>query len=335
MLHNSKRFTTINLAPTILPIMILVTGALGFVGQQLVARLLAENHAVRVLIPERGQRRLPWGDVEVFSGSIFDAPALYRAMSGVHTVFHLASAQWWGRYNDLEHVDLNGTRAVAEAGRSARVGRIIYLSHLGAEPAAGFDLLRMKGQAESVIRHSGIPYTIFRCGVLFGEKDQFVNHIAMTLRSNPFVILQPGHGDILLNPLHIDDLVQALVNGLESIDLIDQVIEIGGAEYISFNEMLRTVMRVSGAQRRVMALPPYLLRGFATLWRLLPLRFPITPQWFDVLASNRTAPLGNLYSYTGVRPRRFEDTLLTYMPKRRYWWEYLRYLVTRRRRSAY
>jgi hypothetical protein len=55
----------------------------------------------------------------------------------------------------------------------------------------------------------------------------------------------------------------------------------------------------------------------------------MTPQWFDILASNRTAQLGNLYDYCGVRPVRFEDTLLTYMPRRRYGVEMLRFLWSR------
>ena len=319
--------------------MILVTGATGFVGRHLVPALLENGQRVRVLIPPRGQRRLPFDTdsarLEVFSGSIFDSESLYRAMSGVHTVFHLASAQWWGRLNDLEHVDLTGTRNVVQAGRSARIGRIMMLSHIGAEPAAGFHLLRVKGQAEEIVRRGGLAYTIFRCGVLFGEEDHFVNNIAMTLRSNPFFIFQPGDGETLLNPLYIDDLIAALVNSLEVLGLIDATVEIGGAEYLSFNELIRTVMRVSGSRRRIVSLPPYFLRSLASLLRLVTFRFPITPQWFDMLAGNRTAELGNLFNYTGVRPGRFEDTLLLYMPQRRYFLEYLRYLVSRRRRAVF
>lgn len=317
--------------------MILVTGALGFVGRHLVRKLIEADQSVRVLVPSRWHRRLPFdaSRVEVFGGTIFDPEALNRAMTGVHTVFHLAAAQWWGRLNDLEYVDLGGTRNVVGAARSSRVGRLILLSHIGAEPSAGFNLLRIKGQVEELVRKSGIAYTIFRCGVLFGEDDRFVNNIAMTLRSNPFFILQPGAGEHLLHPLHIDDLTDALLKSLEVIELVDETVEIGGAEYVSFNEMLRTVMRVSRCKRRIISLPPYLVRSLTNMFRLLPIRWTITPQWFDLLAGNRTADLSNLYTYTGVRPRRFEDTLLTYMPGRHYFLRYLRFLFSRRRRQVF
>jgi len=94
-------------------------------------------------------------------------------------------------------------------------------------------------------------------------------------------------------------------------------------------------MRVSHCQRTIIGLPPYLLRAVMGLAHLLPLRWLMTNQWFDLLAGNRTAPLGNLYQYTGVRPRRFEDSLLTYMSRRRYRLQYLRYLFSRRKRRAF
>lgn len=319
--------------------MILVTGATGFIGRHLVNRLAASGHAVRVLgLNIRRMEQFGWHThpcIELIEGSIFKPEDLHRAMLGVHTVFHFASAQWWGRLTDLERIDLGGTRNVVTAGRSARVGRIIILSHLGAEPSSGFPLLNIKGKVEDVVRGSGLAYTIFRCGVVFGAEDRFVNNIAMLLKTNPLFTFQPGAAETLLNPLHIDDLTAVLEKSLELLDLVDNTIEIGGAEYITYNEILRTVMRVSGARRWIISLPPYLLRGLTSLARIVFARWPMSPQWFDMLAGHRTAELGNIYNYTGVRPRRFEDTLLTYMPQRRYFFDLLRSLLRRRPRSVF
>lgn len=317
--------------------MILITGASGLVGRNLVQHLAAAGWPVRVYVqPRHGVRRgrpetLPggWPDgVEVVTGRLDDDAALHQAMQRVHTVFHLAGAQWWGTPRDLDRIDLQGTRHVIAAARSARIGRLIFLSHLGAEPSSAYTLLRVKGQAEALIRNSGIAYTILRCGLIFGPDDHFVNGMAMVLRANPFMVFQPGHGETLLHPLYVGDLVKALANSLENIDLVDTTIEIGGAEYVSYNEMLRTVMRVSGARRVIISVPPWTLRTITSITKRLTRRWPVTPQWYDLLASNRTTKLGNLYDYTGVRPVRFEDTLLTYMPQRRYGWDLLRFILT-------
>jgi uncharacterized protein YbjT (DUF2867 family) len=312
--------------------MILITGGTGLVGRHLVPHLAAADWPMRVYVPSRRRvRRLqPVPDnVDVVIGRLDDAPRLHQALQNVHTVFHLASAQWWGSPRDLERVDMQGTRHLIAAARATRVGRIFYLSQLGAEPASAYPLLRVKGQVESVIRNSGLAYTILRCGVLFGPEDRFVNGVAMLLRANPFFFFQPGQGEDLLHPLYVGDLVRALENSMENIDLVDTTIEIGGAEYVTFNEMVRTVMRVSDAKRLIVRLPPNILRDVTRLLnRVLP-RWPMANQWFDLLTSNRTARLGNLYDYCGVRPVRFEDTLLTYMPQRRYGLELLRFILSR------
>ena len=313
--------------------MILVTGATGLIGRRLVPHLVEAGWAVRVLVqPRRAGRlaRFEWlDDVDVVTGQLDEDERLHQAMQGVHTVFHLAGAQWWGRARDLERVDVQGTRAVVTAARAARIGRLYYLSMLGSEPSSAYPSLRIKGQIEGIVRNSGVPYTIMRTGVVFGPDDRFVNGVAMVLRSNPLVVLQPGAGETLVHPIYVQDLVQALGNSLEKIDLVDKTIEIGGAEYVSVYEMLRTVMRVSGASRMIIPLPPYALRSLtALLTRALP-GWPITQQWFDLLASNRTTKLGNLFDYCDVRPVRFEDTLLTYMPQRHYGRELLRSLFSR------
>ncbi len=318
--------------------MIIVTGALGFVGTHLTIHLLQAGHPVRVLLPPpvvaRYRRRgWPWaeaGEAEVVEGSIFHGESLFQATQGVHTVFHLASAQWWGNRQELEQIDLVGTRQVVTAARTARAGRIITLSHLGAEPSSAYPLLRVKGQMEEVVRTGGVPYTIFRCGVLFGEDDHFVNNIAMSLRTNPIITFQPGSGENILQPLYIGDLITALKHSLESVDLVDETVDIGGGEYITLNELLRTVMRVSHAKHFIIPTPPYMQRILNGLANLIFPRWPITRQWFDLFASNRAAALNSLYHHTGVHPVRFEDTLLTYMPRRRYALKLIRYIFKRR-----
>lgn len=312
--------------------LILVTGATGFVGRHLVARLLALGYPVRCLLPEHKADDLPtWESApEIVIGSILDEEALFRAATGAHVVIHLENAQWWGNPRDLERVELAGTRNLITACRAARVGRIVTLSHLGASPAAAYPLLRFKGLVEDAIKASGLAYTIIRSGVIFGEDDAFINHIAMQLSISPGVFFMPGRGEVVLHPIYIEDVVSVLIGSLEALDTVDNVVEIGGPEYITLEDLISTVMRVSGIHRVVIGVPPYLLRWLSTITsRLLP-RSLMTPQWLDILATNRTASLGNVFRYFGVHPRRFEDTLLTYMRGRHYSLALVRYTLSRR-----
>jgi NADH dehydrogenase len=316
--------------------MILVTGATGFIGRHLVQRLLKDQRPVRILLPPSRQHEpLPWANPpEVVIGSVLDDEALFKAVSGVHVIYHLENAQWWGRPRNLERVELVGARNLLTAARAARVGRIITLSHIGASPSSAFTLVRIKGMVEEVIRASGLAYTIIRSGIVYGAEDAFVNHIAMMMSVNPFFFLMPGQGEVVLHPIYIDDLVEALARALDRIDTVDLTVEVGGAEYITLHDMLRTIMRITGTYRLIVPVPPYILRWTTAIYGRLLRRSLMTPQWLDLLATNRAARLGNLYDVFGVQPRRFEDTLLTYMPDKAYLLPSLRYSLRRRPREA-
>ena len=319
--------------------MILITGATGLVGRHLVRRLMHEAVPTRCLLPARLTRRLPWDTAnphapELVIGSVVDEEDFFRAVTGCHAVIHLASAQWWGQRRDLERVDLAGTRQLVTVARSARVGRIIALSQLGAAAASAFTLHRAKGEVEQLLRDSGIAYTIIRSGMVFARDDAFVNHVASMMRVNPLFFLMPGYGEAVLHPIYIDDLVEAIYRSLSLVPLVDATVDIGGPEYLSLRDMIDTIMRVTGMPRFVVPVPPYLLRVVTGAYSRLFPRSLMTSQWLDILATSRTAPLGSIYNNFGFHPRRFEETLLTYLPERQHLLGLLRDTFRRRPRPV-
>ncbi|QPC81478.1 NAD(P)H-binding protein [Phototrophicus methaneseepsis] len=317
--------------------MILITGGTGFIGRHVVRALMERGLPLRCLLPEHRAGRVPWdanapNSPEIIVGTILDQEAVFRAVTGAHTIIHLENAMWWGRERDLERIEVAGTRNLITQARAARVGRLITVSHLGAASSSAYMLHRIKGQVEEMIRASGLAYTIIRSGIVFGEDDAFINNIAMMLSTNPFFYLMPGMGEVSLHPIYIDDLVRAVVSSLEQINTVDRVLEIGGPEYTTIEDLLRTVMRVTRMHRLIISMPPYVMRGLARLYsRIFPRSF-VTPHWLDILATNRTTQLGNTYDYFGFQPRRFEDTLVTYMPQQRYYLKTIRFAFRRRPR---
>lgn len=289
--------------------MILVTGATGFVGRSLLRNLESSGEAVRILLrPKAESPSLPRGSAfEVALASMSDRRGLRAAMVGVDTVIHLASAEAQGSRGDLDAVDVRGTEFLAEAASDAKVDRIFYLSHLGASPSSAFPLLRAKALAEEHIRRSGVPHTILRSGLLFGEGDRFLSSLAMMLAVSPFLFPMPGDGDVLVDPLWIGDLVTGLDWLLHDPDFEGGTFEIGGPEHFRLHEVITTVMETCGARRILVPLRPPYLRGLTWIVeRALP-SSPVNINMMDYLAMNRTAPLDSMARLVGLRPARLTD----------------------------
>ena len=154
--------------------MILITGGTGFIGQNLIRHLVSEGQQVRILLRPSQATRLPAGvPLDVTVCSLTDIRGLQAAMRGVDAVYHLISAERQGIHADLNAVDVDGTQALVTAASQSGIKRFFYLSHLGADRASAYPVLKAKGFAENIITNSGLPYTIFRSGPVTGPGDQF------------------------------------------------------------------------------------------------------------------------------------------------------------------
>ncbi len=312
--------------------MILLTGATGFIGQRLVRRLAGDAQLrVRVLLrPGKEAERLPHGiTLHTMIGRLTDPDSLLAAMDGIHTIIHLIGTDTHGRHARLEEVDIAGTRAIVEAALTARVGRIIYVSRVGADRASAFPILRAKGEIEDIIRRSGLAYTIFRSSVLFGKGDRFTEYIGMLARAFP-VYFVPGDGAATFQPLWVDDLVTCLTMSLEDLDLIDSIMAVGGPEMLTYQRIILRVMHASGSRRPIIGAPLLLHRAAAWYLDGLFSRWPFNEEWIQLMSSNQTAELGTIERHFGFRPASLDVGLIdTYMKNRRYAFELIRFALTR------
>ncbi|HUI88687.1 MAG TPA: NAD-dependent epimerase/dehydratase family protein [Anaerolineales bacterium] len=301
--------------------MILVTGATGFVGRSLIRHLFETGREVRVLLrPSRRSPRLPTGvPVEAAVASLSDERALRAALKDVEAIFHLASAESQGRDANLLAVDVRGTDNLARMAVDAGVGRMVYLSHIGASRSSAYPVFKAKGIAEEHIRRSGVPHTIFRSSIIFGPEDHFTTSLAHLLRLAPVVFPLPGGGRSLLQPLWVEDLASVLLWSLDNPETINHTYEIGGSEYFSLKQIVEMIMDLQHARRWLITLSPIMLRALTVTLESFWLNFPVSSFWLDYVAVNRTCPVDNLPRQFGLMPARFSYRL-DYL-KRSLWYE--------------
>jgi len=291
--------------------MILVTGGTGFIGKALIRNLVETGYEVRILIrPSPSSPNIPFGvPVQVAVSSLSDERGLRAAMSGIDAVFHLASSERKGGRASLMSIEIQGTRSVVQAAADAGIKRFYFISHLGADRASAFPLLKAKAIAEETIRRSGLDYMILRSAIAFGTGDGLSTGIARLLNAIPYFFLIPGDGKIMLQPIWVEDLVTCLVWALEDTDNLNRTIEIGGPEYLSFRQIVGQVMETIGIRRNLVSIFPPYLRGTTVLMEAIFPGFPTTVYWLDYLAANRTCALDTLPRLFGLLPSRMSHRL--------------------------
>ncbi len=291
--------------------MILITGGTGFIGPVLIRHLTNLGYPVKLLIhPSKGSPNLPKGiPLEVALSGLRDKNGLRAAMKDVNIIYHLASAERLGRNAPLTEIDIQGAQSLVEAASQAGVDRFVFLSHLGADRASAFPLLKTKAIVEQNIRRSGMPYTIFRSAVAFGEGDHFTNGLAFLLKSSPFFVMLPEGGATLLQPIWVEDLVRVLTWSLEMPETVNQTIEIGGPEYLSFREICEIIMDAIQIKRQFIDVKPVFLRTLTELLEIILPAFPTSVFWLDTLAANRTTNLDVLPRIYDLLPARLSERL--------------------------
>ena len=300
--------------------MILVTGATGFVGRALLLRLAEAGHEVRCLLrPSQRTPRLPKGiPVQVSIAALEDDRGVRAALAGVDTVIHLAGAEWRGMTGDIMAVDVAGTRSLVQTARLAGVERFVYLSHLGADRASAYPVLKAKGIAEEFIRQSGIPYITLRSAMLFGPDDVFINVLAGMLKLAPGFFLMPGDGRANMQPLAVDDLATCLEWSLAEDSYLNQTIILGGPEFVTLRSMIEILSEVLSVRRMIMPVRPVYLRAGAWFMEQLLPRSPLSTRWLDYLAISRTCELTSVTRHFGLKPRRFVPSSLGYL-RQKHW----------------
>ncbi len=293
---------------------ILVTGGTGFIGRALIRQLVELEFPVRTLIrPSKDSPRLPHGiPVNVAVSSLNDERGLRAAMVGVNTIFHLASGEWSGPSASLMEIDIQGTRSVIQAAEDAGVERLIYVSHLGADRASAYPVLKAKGIAEEFIRRSRLSYTILRSALVFGPNDGFTTGLARLLHSTPFFYLIPGDGSTQLQPLWVEDLVTCMAWSMDDPDTFNRVFDIGGPEYLSFQQIIGIILKTTGLRRVLIHTPYPYLRWMTVILDYFFPKFPVSIYWLDYLAVNRTTALDTLPRVFNLMPSRM-STHMAYL----------------------
>lgn len=261
---------------------IAVTGAFSYTGKYVTTRLLARGEEV-VTLTNHPNRPNPFnGQVKTFPLD-FDEAGMTKSLQGADVLVNT----YWVRFdkgNNTQPRAVENTRILVNAAKAAGVKRIAHVSI--ANPSANSHLPYYWGKAanEKAVIESGIPYAIVRPTVLVGGgEDILINNIAFLLRRFPLMLI-PGDGSYGIQPVHVEDVADLLVEGVYSKE--SYIVDAVGPEKFTFKELIQLVGERIGAKRQLISSPPRLALLAAQFLSLFVSDVILTPEEVDGLMAN-------------------------------------------------
>jgi uncharacterized protein YbjT (DUF2867 family) len=278
------------------PAPLLVTGATGTVGSRLVRELLRRGHAVRALARDPGRTDWPAG-VDPHRGDAISGDGLPEALDGCRTAYYLIHSMGGGGHGSFAARDRQAAVNFGEAARGAGTERVIYLGGLEAVGPDASEHLRSRHEVAELLRQR-VPQLVYvRAAMVIGPGSASFEMLRDLVRKLP-VMITPRWVDTRTQPVAETDVIRALAELAERDDAPGEV-QLGGADVLTYREMMRRTAVALGRRPPLIVTVPVLSPRLSSYWVSLfsPVDVGVARPLIDGLSSEmvvRTPPPAGL-----------------------------------------
>jgi uncharacterized protein YbjT (DUF2867 family) len=232
---------------------VLVTGATGYIGGRLIPRLIEAGHRVRAVARDSVRLSGRFAGVTVVEGDVFDRESMRAALAGMDVAYYLVHSMAESGENFAQR-DLIAARIFSEAAREAGVRQIVYLGGLGVSGAGLSHHLRSRHETGEALRAGGVPVTEFRAAMIVGSGSASFEMLRYLTDRLP-VMIAPKWVSTLCQPIAIRDVLRYLIAELGQAPDEHAIVEIGGADVLSYRDMMERYAAIRGLRRKLIVVP--------------------------------------------------------------------------------
>ncbi len=283
---------------------ILLCGASGFVGRHLEAALLGAGHEViRGVRHPRSAR-----DIAIDYRNDIDVQTWLPRLAGIEAVVNAIGVLRDSPAQPMSRLHDAAPRALFAAAAQCGVKRIVQISALGAGSGLKFPYMQTKQAADDFLQTLNLDWAILRPSLIYGE-DGDSTRMFMLLSRMPLLMLPEG-GKQMVQPVHVDDVAQAVVNLLAPGSSPQRgIIECVGAEAVTLGGLISSYRtQRGGGAPRILAVPGIMLKMMAWLGDRIP-AMPVGSDTLAMLAAGSNGDAGKFSRLLGHAPRSYREFL--------------------------
>jgi nucleoside-diphosphate-sugar epimerase len=291
---------------------IVLTGAAGLVGQNLIVELKAQGYTRLVAIDKHAHNLAILGrlhpDVERIQADLAEPGDWERAFAGASCVVQL-HAQITGKYTELfTRNNIDASRRVLDACRRHGVPYLVHISSSVVNSVASDDYTNTKKAQEALVVESGLRHCVLRPTLMFGWFDpKHLGWLSRFMARTP-VFPIPGDGRFMRQPLYERDFCRCIVRCIER-EPDGVVYDVVGDTRIDYVDIIRTIKRVKGLRTWIVHIPigffAFLLRTYA----LFSAKPPFTADQLKALSAGDDFKGVDTWEVFGVRQTPFEQAV--------------------------
>ncbi|KPP89123.1 MAG: NADH dehydrogenase [Rhodobacteraceae bacterium HLUCCA08] len=301
--------------------LVTIYGGSGFLGRYIARRLAAKGWRIRVAVRDPNQAMFvrPYGavgQVEPVFCNIRDDDSVRAVMRGADAVVNCVGTFDAHGKNNFAAVQHEGAERIARIAAEQGVTRMVQISAIGADADGPSTYARTKALGEQAVLRHMPGAMILRPSVLFGPEDDFFNRFAGMAMMSP--VLPVVGGKTRFQPVHVDDVAQAAVMGVEG--TAQGLFELGGPEVATFRELMRDMLGVIRRRRLIWNMPFWIARVMAWGFNILRAATfnivtpPITADQVKSLGvDNVVADGAQGFEALGIQPQAMEAILPDYL----------------------
>lgn len=279
-------------------------------GQRIFVLLKEKGYSIRCLLRKNSIEKKVAG-AEIIRGNVWEKDSFKGALDGIDAVIHLVGIIQERKLhgNTFERVHYEGTRNLIEESKKAGIKKFVQMSALGTRPNAQSQYHKTKWRAEETVRNSGLPYTIFRPSLIFGELPCAFLQTLFSLAQIPIFTPIIGQGKTKLQPVYVGDVARCFEQARWDDKTNEKIFELGGTKSYSFLELMTLIEQKLGKKKFKLSLPIWQMKIAAYFMELMPFPTPLSRDQLTMLKEDNLCEPSAIRTHFNFPPTEFESWL--------------------------